>query len=656
MPPKATPHRGAASASSSTRQQSTTTPAPDASRNTATPGPGQGPGASTGAGAGTGPRQPVQRLQSLKKRTPAGSITPAAGRSSATPGAGVGAASGEQGKPTLKYKPRAVGRRSKEEREAIEKVEAERHRERVQEAAAKQRGQGDGPGGRGGPFGRGRGGQMGGSAGPLGMGMADRGGGARRGRGGGRFGGGAGGPGAGDSRATSTSRRSQTRSVIDMGSGAASRDASSDESDSGLLVDIDQINLDSDEEGLDDFENKKKKGKMPVADVDSQGEKSLRPIRVERREHEERVVSVNMESSSSKSAELRNQAKTSAKDDDALFVPQEEEEEQEQTEEKGVTTGAQQPRVKEEPTEDGDYVMKDVPAAEEADDELLPVQKVKVRRKLSKEPPSTPKDPKSLLRTKEDVEEYERHEQDLEVIKDLLFVEPKEPKEKEKEPRAEQPDVEEGKREKPETGAAEEQGEEKPAEAEELENEKLSGQLFLVQFPPMTPNLLVPGGGGETGEEPTEPPNNPETTTTTNEVQPTEPTVKRETDDAPEALDTARQQQQQPPPKLVTAADSQLPAGRVGKLNVHASGKVTLDWGGISFELDKATDVDFLQEVLILSTPPQYGAAATGAAGDAEGEEVKTLEEEEGEGLKRVWAMGQLSGKFTVTPDWEKIL
>ena len=612
MPPKAPPRRGAAASASSSSNRQPNTATPEASRPTATTTPG---GAS-------GPRQPVQRLQSLKKTAPTGSIAPATARGSATPGP---AGPGDPAKPTLKYKPRAVGRRSKEEREAIEKVEAERNAERLQEAAAIARGRGGGrgagPGGRGG-----RGGPMGGAAGvggPLGSGSA---GGARRGRGGGRFG-----P---DSRATSSgaSRRSRTRSVIDMGSAAASRDVSSDESDSGILVDIDQINLDSDEEGYDDSLETKKKGKMPVAD-DTHGEKSLRPIRVERHEHAERVVSVNMESSSSKSAELREKAQAKAKDDDALFVPQDDDNEGADT----AKTTEDQPRVKEEPTEDGDQIMKDVPAADEAaatDDGLLPAQTVKVRRKLSKDLPPA-KDPKSLLRTKEDIEEYERHEQDLEVIKDLLYVEPAEPKEKT--PQAERPAVEED--QEPETGAAEKEGEEKPAEEEDSMKDKLSGQLFLVQFPPMTPNLVVPSAAADENGPSEAPPT--ETTTTTNpEPQPTEPTVKREEgEDIAEVLEGATE-----PPKLVTATDQQLPAGRVGKLNVHASGRVTMDWGGISFDLDKATDVDFLEEALILSTPQNQPGMTE--------EEQKALNEEE----KRVWAMGQLSGKFTVTPNWEQML
>ncbi|RAL04770.1 putative DNA-directed RNA polymerase III RPC4 [Aspergillus ibericus CBS 121593] len=592
MPPKGAPRRGAPAGAASRANASATASASPAS--TATPSDSQTavPG-----------RAPVQRLQSLKKRTPSGSIGPAAKPPAA---AGPPAGPGEPAKPTLKYKPRAVGRRSKEEREAIEKLEAERHRERLKEAAAIQRGRDQGgPGGRGG-FGRGRGGPMG-SAGPLGSGMT-----GRRGRGG-RFG--------QDSRHSSMSRRS--RSVIDLGSAAASRDVSSDESDGELRVSIDQINLDSDEDE-DQALVDSKKGKAAVKYADA--ERGLRPIRVERHEHEERVVSVNMESSSSKSAELREKAKAQAKDDDALFVQEDDD-----------STQEGEPKVKAEPTDD-DQVMTDVPHVEEpatTDDGLLPVQKVKVRRKLT--PPSTEatpqpeleaptvKDPKSLLRTKEDIEEYERHEQDLEIVKDLFHKEP-EPEQPEAPAEGETPEVVANDQEKDK----DKEGTEEEKE-DETNKDKLAGQLFLMQFPPMTPNLVVPGSETAAGDVTgTNGPSAPEGSG--------EPAgVKRE--DGVEILDGGEDAGATgSSSKVVTAADWGLSAGRAGKLNVHASGRVTMDWGGISFELDRATAVDFLQEALIVSTPP--GAA----------------DEEFPDDEKKVWAMGQLSGKFTVTPDWGKML
>ncbi|PLB37338.1 putative DNA-directed RNA polymerase III RPC4 [Aspergillus candidus] len=432
------------------------------------------------------------------------------------------------------------------------------------------------------------------------------------------------------------SRRS--RSVIDLGSGAVSRDVSSDESDTDVRISIDQINLDSsDDEGQEVVD--KKKGKVAVKGAGASGEKGLRPIRVERHEHEERVVSVNMESSSSKSAELREQAKGKAAEDDALFVQDDDESPAQQPE--------TEPKVKPEPTDDDDQHMADVaPHADESmitDDGFLPVQTVKVRRKLDSKEPSEPpvvKEEKSLLRTKEDIEEYERHAQDLLVIKDLLWKEPPAPAAEAKEPNAEQPEASTS---GPDVAATESEkdgekpeGEEAEKKDEEEAEDKLSGQLFLMQFPPMTPNLVAPG---EASSAPTEnateaaPPQQPTGETAPQPDAPVKQEYGVEVLDGPDESSATRE-----PPRVVTATDWQLNAGRVGKLNVHASGRVTMTWGGISFELDRATAVDFLQEAVIASTPP--GASV----------------EDEPEEERKVWAMGQLSGKFTVMPNWGEML
>lgn len=519
-----------------------------------------------------------------------------------------------------------MGRRSKEEREAIEKLEAERHAERLAEAAAIQRGKASmAARGRAGFAGRGgRGGMMGmsGAAGPLGSGFA-----ARRGRGGSRFG-------TGDSRGPSMSRRSKSMTTGATGGGGdGSASVSSDESDGELRVSIDRINLESDadddeEDAVLDQKKKKKqqqhKGKTALG---SARDKGLRPIRVERHEHEDRVVSVNMESSTAKSAEHREQAKGKAKDDDALFVQDDEE-----------TPTETETQVKQEPTDENDQTMMDVPHTEEpvtTDDGLLPAPKKKVRRKLDSREPSVPavKDPKSLLRTKEDIEEYDRHAEDLELVKDLFTKEP--------------PTKPNELTEEAEAGAettTDEQGKEKAEEGEEAEpqDDKLTGQLFLMQFPPITPNLIEPNADGTNADgEATDTPNSaaPQGAGQNAEVNGAQsdiPGLKHEEEfevlDGLEESTAARTQS-----KVVTAADWQLKAGQAGKLNVHASGRVTMDWGGISFELDRAAAVDFLQEALIVSTPPNVT------------EDVVDDEH-------KVWAMGQLSGKFTVTPDWEKIL
>ncbi|KAJ5610991.1 hypothetical protein N7510_007710 [Penicillium lagena] len=570
MPPKSAIRR-----TRRTAEEPTSTSVPTSAESTAPPNASETPvppsasetPAQAGPSATTSSRPPVQRLQSLKKRTPAGSISP-----SGRPPSALG---GEQAKPTLKYKPRAVGRRSKEEREAIEKLEQERYNERLKEAAAIQRGR------RGaastnirGGF-RGRGGPMGMSMGAGAM-MS-----GRRGRGGGAGGGGSG----YDSRHSSTfGPRSRTR--------------------------IDQINLESSDEEY--TQSHTIKGKMPIRE---RRERGLRPVRVERHPHEERVVSVNMESSLGEAAQLREKARAKATENNALFVDDDGPD---------TTAAAEEPRVKQ---EDDDAVMTDdIPLAD--DDELLPAQKVRVRRKLAAqkaieeslpEPESeleAARDPRRLLRTREEIEEYERHQHDLEVVQHLFSKPVEKPETTEAQPA-------EG--EEAETGA-EERGEED--EAETSAKSYLAGRLFLMQFPPMTPNLTIPGTAEENQREPAAP------AAASGQTEP--PDVKAEGDEV-EIVEGGQAATTRSPGKIVTAAaDTPLPAGRVGKFNVHRSGRITLDWGGILFELDRAAEVDFVQEALVVSS----------VGDDDDGETPE----------RRVWAMGQLGGKFTVTPEWDALL
>ncbi|KAJ5227320.1 uncharacterized protein N7469_007326 [Penicillium citrinum] len=540
---------------------------------------------------GTGGRQPVQRLQSLKKRESSGSISASGRPLSNLPG--------EPTKPTLKYQPKKnVQRRSKEERDAMSKLEQERHNERLKEAAAIQRGRG---GGRGRGAFRGRGGPVGtGGFGPQG--------GARRGRGGSAFG-----PRSYD--------RSQTRSVFSAGGSRPPMDYDSDDDEeSGIRLSIDQIGLsdDSDSDLPQDA-----KGKLPARSRDPEL-RGLKPVRVQRIEHEDRVISVNMESSTARTDELRKKAEHEAKAAQGEEVTPEEEEEE--------------PRIKAEPV-DEDTQMPDIVPVD--DDGFLPQQKVRVRRKISDpesspvkpkakapEPQKVKRDPRELLRTKEEIDEYDRHLDDLAHIQELF-------RESEPEKSAEAQPGNEAIEPSTEKTPAAESGTDTPAEgegeADNQENEQpedktaknLVGQLFLMQFPPMTPNLTVPGS-----ENP-DPPALEAAGESEVEANNTQNDVKTEGNDV-EITDV-----------ITAATDWSLPAGKVGKLNVHKSGRITMDWGGISFELDRAAMVDFVQEALIVSSSQ---------------DEPGVKKEDEQEEENRAWSMGQLCGKFTVMPNWDEML
>lgn len=600
MPPKASARRAAP------RQSGESAPTPTntaGATSTSTNAPEAGTPATSATPGPAG--RPVQRLQSLKNRKPSGSIPPAN-----RPPSALG---GEQAKPVMKYKPKAVGRRSKEERDAIEKREQERLNERLREAAAIQRGRGN-RGGRG-AF-RGRGGPMGmGANGPFGSAF----GGARRGRGGAGGGGGGGyGGGGGGSR-------SRFRSGISGGSHGVDYDSDEDDYE-GLRVSIDRIGLESDEDEEDD--TRQIKGKMPIRSRDG-----LRPVRVTRLQHEERVISVNMESSTARTEEIRQKA-----------------EEAKVAEEKAKAAATQapveEPRVKAEPVDEEDTPMTDVP---HDDDGFLPTQKVRVRRKVSSprdiatpepvqpepepepvealQPVGVTRDPRELLRTREEIDEYDRHLEDLNHVRNLLYYETIE-KTTEKSPTEAEPPTADGEPAPEPTTETQDENEEED-EDQKFTNQALLGQLFLMQFPPMTPNLTIPDASTS----------QPPTSTGTTEPQPTrqpEPQVKPEDAEVQVIDENATET-----PKVITAAtDWALPAGRVGKLNVHKSGRVTLDWGGISFDLDRATTVDFVQEALIVSSPPEEEDGAP-PRDDSE---------------NRVWSMGELCGKFTVMPNWDEML
>ncbi|EED12886.1 DNA-directed RNA polymerase III RPC4, putative [Talaromyces stipitatus ATCC 10500] len=511
-------------------------------------------------------RPPVQRLQSLNRRTPGGSIGPRGGSLSR----------GELGgptKPALKFAPRSANRRAKEERDALIELEAERNRQRLSEAEAIQRARlGNAPRARGRG---GRGGVM--FGGPGGF---------KRGRGG-RF--------ENDSRSSPALRHTLSRSHTPAhwrsnNNGGYSSDEN--EQASALRISIDEINLDDSSEDEEDSKDAKGKKAVKKLAIPLRGP---RPIRVERHEHEERIVSVDVDASTSIAAEPSRKTLEEEESDNELFISED----------------PATPKVKREPT-DGDLVMADVPHAEDLDETPLPAQRVKARKSV------VVKDPRSLLRTKEEIEEFDRHNEDLETLKDILT--PDEPVTVEKQATTTEGEC------KGDGGKAEEEVK------EEETVDKNAGRLYLIQFPPLTPNLTVPGEA-----EPLEVQDNVATEDVT--VVQENPTqglgdieVKRE-EDQEEKVNVAKK----PAGKLVTATQRQLPAGRVGRLHLHKSGRVTLDWGGISFELDKGANVNFVQEAVIASTPSTMGAG------------------EEDTGERSVWSMGQLSEKFVASPEWNKL-
>ena len=143
--------------------------------------------------------------------------------------------------------------------------------------------------------------------------------------------------------------------------------------------------------------------------------------------------------------------------------------------------------------------------------------------------------------------------------------------------------------------------------------------VYLFQIPPLMPELLEPGVKKE-----------PSTT---------------ESVDASASLPIKKE----PAPKIKleegafsdpAARPAQGPrfaSGLVGKLRVRRSGRTTLDWGGTSYELAPGNKASFLQEVVSIHVVD---------------EKERVVPEDAGEAV----SFGRVKGKFVVTPDWAEML
>ena len=140
--------------------------------------------------------------------------------------------------------------------------------------------------------------------------------------------------------------------------------------------------------------------------------------------------------------------------------------------------------------------------------------------------------------------------------------------------------------------------------------------VYLFQIPPLMPELQEPGVRKDNSDV----------------VEPSAsvPTVKKEASKVKVEegfSDTAAKPVQGP----------RFASGFVGKLRVRQSGRTTLDWGGTSYELAPGNKASFLQEVVSIHVVP---------------EKDRVVPEDAGEAV----SFGRVKGKFVVTPDWSEML
>lgn len=149
--------------------------------------------------------------------------------------------------------------------------------------------------------------------------------------------------------------------------------------------------------------------------------------------------------------------------------------------------------------------------------------------------------------------------------------------------------------------------------------------VYLFQFPPVLPDLSAVV------------------------VKPDPETIRVAHPHDAQPMDVDEQPPAQEAPKDVKKDDPQagsqpkLPAGAVGKLRVHKSGKTTLDWGGTSLVLGMGAEATFLQNIMIAKMPEKK---------PMDDDQAASQDQESAVGM----GMGQIRSKFVVMPDWDEIL
>ncbi|KAL8715369.1 MAG: hypothetical protein Q9220_000702 [cf. Caloplaca sp. 1 TL-2023] len=460
-------------------------------------------------------------------------------------------------------------------------------------------------------------------------------------------------------------------------------------------INIEHINLISDEESPDDLANEGDKGKERERDKQprSLGSSLMRPIRIDRHEHIERTIGVNTEASSLTSAELRKRAKARGEAQGSLFLP----EDKDLTNDK-PTRGKGKNKVRDveflrherkwqgvyQDEEDDDDIprhIKQEPHEHEdamiVDDEeqstgialtqdvlsghneylLEPTPGPFPRSSTSSKPPSLQnslrkrKHPKALskrkpiLQTQEDHEEWQRYKDDISLIRnELLFP----------------------------ASQIDDDGDVVLPAADQVKRDKKEGLVYLFQLPPILPTIQDPRklSEGKVKRKPKpmdESENHPAESSTipesnTKDSKASLPLNKAPVKSEPLAHPSATTGITAGPLPYSASSTTNyalspssssppFPIGQLGTLSLDAEGFPSATWSnGFQLALGRANDYGALQEVVLLSSP--------GKADDQENAAVKKEGEKAAQGEEGVrcgeeaWAVGQMGGGFVMTPDW----
>ena len=374
---------------------------------------------------------------------------------------------------------------------------------------------------------------------------------------------------------------------------------SSDEEEDDVNVprrDIDLIEISSDED-----ESKPKSVPTPRARA------AALPVRIGRREHQERTFGINTDASSETSAKLLEKAESTGQSLQAVA---------EQTTRKGkskskdveITGSRKQFKGVWHDSEDSDLIVKTEPTSDEENmaDAVqigLPNAPAQPAEKQEPQSPDAERKPKAkikgiaepVLQTDEDRAEWARFQSNLRHIRAEL-----------------------GPEEIPQLDGS---GDVVMAEASSNTEKKPTvrdNNVYLFQIPPLMPELNPPTIKNEASDPLPLP-------------KPAQPAAK--VGDAKIKLEEGGFSD----PSARSTDGPRFGSGIVGKLRVHESGRTTLDWGGTSYELTPGNKASFLQEVTSLRIEPPAERVVPEAGGDAV-------------------SFGRVKGKFVVVPNWGEML
>jgi hypothetical protein len=374
-------------------------------------------------------------------------------------------------------------------------------------------------------------------------------------------------------------------------------------------VDIEQINLVTDDEDDDSDAVHGSMNKGKGRSITSRG--GLKPVRLQREEHKERVTLVNTEPAATTLTDYIKEA-----GDYQAFVSTDEEEEgqvessqdnkkwfgvwQDDEVEAKYDPGASDDAMDVDVVEDPSPLIKSsqVPARQ-VGEETGPTASVSVEKGKTKRC-RQPKKKQPVLQTEEDKAEHARHLEDLRILARELG----------------------GVQNAKDAGTVNLDGESIAGQPQVKDHE---GRLYLFQFPPVLPSLVNKVKKEEAVDA------SPELTE-----------VEAGPSNATEAIDLTKPDPEeavfietahgniQVPPELVTEE------GFVGKLIVRKSGRVQLDWGGTLLELGRGVETDYLTTTMIVEglgeEGPSNGSAQPVGTGTG---------------------MGKVMGNFVLTPDFE---